>query len=255
MEGSRCSEVDIYKDTRYRADDAVNPTNAVTSCNRMSGAMQEGAYAAFGFPTGTVLTEAICNSFYKDVGTGAFPALASVRPCFWDDVNFGTGDEFPEKDDRCRTTPVGQIACSPSPPPPQPPPSPPPTPPQPGVPPIDDDAWCFEVSSETVVDKNGYDICGAGFVIDSVDMCERAAYVLSTLANAASATQPLNSQSYNDPPGVTGLWPDSCFVRSDQLNAGSGLYNRMWYSEINNNVAAGGYNALARRVCKKYCEP
>ena len=108
--------------------------------SRVSGGLMSGNYASIGLPAGTVLTEGICNSFYKDVGTGAYPNLAAVRPCFWDDVNFNTGAFFPDRDDRCRTTaltsPPYDGACSPSPPPPFPPPTPPPSPLPPLPPPL-----------------------------------------------------------------------------------------------------------------------
>jgi hypothetical protein len=272
-EGSLCAEVESIKSTRFRADDAVNPTADVTSCNRMSGAIQEGAYSAFGFPAGTALTETICNSFYKDVGSGAYPALASVRPCFWDDVNYGQGDEYPVKDDRCRTTPVAQIECAPSPPPPFPPPAPPPSPPppspppspppDPGFPPAD---YCYEVKSDTC-DLDGTDVCGAEFHISTREECEDAARTLTSMTNTYSDTQSLMSNSYSPVDadgtyGVTGKWPMGCFVRSNNLlttGQYTGLYSRMWYSTRNNIptylVEGEAYNTECRRVCKVFCSP
>ncbi len=99
-----------------------------TTCNKIGEHLTEYGYAA-----GTVMSESICLSFYKEVPASAYPNGAMVRPCYWDD------SKNPENE-KCRTTgvPVAEVdfRCSPSPPPPSSPPELPPSTPPPSAPPF-----------------------------------------------------------------------------------------------------------------------
>jgi len=121
---------------------------------------------------------------------------------------------------------------------------------------------CYYATSDVGAGYSIESTCPTGTQLHTREQCEEAARDITDLTGALEGTiRPLNSNAYNDPPGVDTwvdgdyVWPRGCFVRSDKLSSVEpGKYSRMWYNSytpLNHALT----EAFAREVCRGFCPP